>query len=648
MGVRIQELPETTGINKEDVLIVEDGQGTKKGTVQQLDEALGVSQLKKDLGELITNNILAKFSSVSVDDTSYIYALKEFYSLEKEFILDETISVTVGSVENNKHNNYLAIDLYNSAGTKYNTIFGSGTLSYVVKSSDITNGLSKIVFIFYPTRGTALDEASTIYDIKIIEGVNIEYKCGDFLGLQFGKKVNSDSFIKISSKNLYNSDWTLGGINSSGVFIDENTTARITEHISLVKGHYTLSLYDIPSECRYFYVYLYNEDGSFIKYYGINNLIDGMSFGIDLPSDGSIMLSCTTYGSGTYQQKDNLLYPRKIQLERGYINTEYVNSNSHTVSNLERINLKDYYLQNNYIQSKVNRINDIFSSMSANSMKFIFITDEHWDYGNAGQSIPLIKYISENVNIDTLVNGGDTSDTLHGTFEFLNLLRKSFNGKILNVVGNHEYERSKTDGMINNIISTNDYIANGNPSRNYYYVDIPYKKIRLIVLNAFSYNQSYGYETEQVEWLTNALSMEIGWKSIIFTHNLYGISMSDNTIFLYDASEYIIPTLDANKDNIIAIFQGHNHKDRITHTPNGIPVIITTCDKCKIWNDSNGNPDINPNVDRTRGTIHENAFDVVGVDIDNKTITCIRIGGKAENGIDSNVGELVEERIVTW
>lgn len=49
MGVRIQELPETTGIKKEDVLIVEDGQGTKKGTVQQLDEALGVSKLKEEL-----------------------------------------------------------------------------------------------------------------------------------------------------------------------------------------------------------------------------------------------------------------------------------------------------------------------------------------------------------------------------------------------------------------------------------------------------------------------------------------------------------------------------------------------------------------------------------------------------------------------
>lgn len=52
MGVRIQELPETTGIKKEDVLIVEDGQGTKKGTVQQLDETLGVSQLKEDLVEI--------------------------------------------------------------------------------------------------------------------------------------------------------------------------------------------------------------------------------------------------------------------------------------------------------------------------------------------------------------------------------------------------------------------------------------------------------------------------------------------------------------------------------------------------------------------------------------------------------------------
>lgn len=62
MGVRIQELPETTGIKKEDVLIVEDGQGTKKCTVQQLDEALGVSQLKEEFEAL----------GLSVDEEGYI------------------------------------------------------------------------------------------------------------------------------------------------------------------------------------------------------------------------------------------------------------------------------------------------------------------------------------------------------------------------------------------------------------------------------------------------------------------------------------------------------------------------------------------------------------------------------------------------
>jgi hypothetical protein len=65
MGVRIQELPETTGINKEDLLIVEDGQGTKKGTVQQLDEALGVSQLKEDLVKQLDLQKLYKQKTVT-------------------------------------------------------------------------------------------------------------------------------------------------------------------------------------------------------------------------------------------------------------------------------------------------------------------------------------------------------------------------------------------------------------------------------------------------------------------------------------------------------------------------------------------------------------------------------------------------------
>ena len=70
MGVRIQELPETKGIKKKDVLIVEDGQGTKKGTVQQLDEALGVSQLKEEIADKATlENGVVKFWKASTEES---------------------------------------------------------------------------------------------------------------------------------------------------------------------------------------------------------------------------------------------------------------------------------------------------------------------------------------------------------------------------------------------------------------------------------------------------------------------------------------------------------------------------------------------------------------------------------------------------
>lgn len=45
-------MPSSNGIKKEDILIVEDAEGTKKVTVQKLDEAIGVSQLNEALGEL--------------------------------------------------------------------------------------------------------------------------------------------------------------------------------------------------------------------------------------------------------------------------------------------------------------------------------------------------------------------------------------------------------------------------------------------------------------------------------------------------------------------------------------------------------------------------------------------------------------------
>lgn len=62
MGVRIAELPSSEGISKTDLIIVQDNEDTKQGTIQQLDDSLGVSRLIEEFEAL----------GLSVDEEGYI------------------------------------------------------------------------------------------------------------------------------------------------------------------------------------------------------------------------------------------------------------------------------------------------------------------------------------------------------------------------------------------------------------------------------------------------------------------------------------------------------------------------------------------------------------------------------------------------
>lgn len=62
MGVRIAELPSSKGISKTDLIIVQDNEATKQGTIQQLDDSLGVSRLREEFEAL----------GLSVDEEGYI------------------------------------------------------------------------------------------------------------------------------------------------------------------------------------------------------------------------------------------------------------------------------------------------------------------------------------------------------------------------------------------------------------------------------------------------------------------------------------------------------------------------------------------------------------------------------------------------
>lgn len=62
MGVRIAELPSSEGISKTDLIIVQDNEATKQGTIQQLDDSLGVSRLREEFEAL----------GLTVDEEGYI------------------------------------------------------------------------------------------------------------------------------------------------------------------------------------------------------------------------------------------------------------------------------------------------------------------------------------------------------------------------------------------------------------------------------------------------------------------------------------------------------------------------------------------------------------------------------------------------
>lgn len=62
MGVRIAELPSSEGISKTDLIIVQDNEATKQGTIQQLDYSLGVSRIIEEFEAL----------GLSVDEEGYI------------------------------------------------------------------------------------------------------------------------------------------------------------------------------------------------------------------------------------------------------------------------------------------------------------------------------------------------------------------------------------------------------------------------------------------------------------------------------------------------------------------------------------------------------------------------------------------------
>lgn len=308
-----------------------------------------------------------------------------------------------------------------------------------------------------------------------------------------------------------------------------------------------------------------------------------------------------------------------------------------------------YYFASEYLQTKCNRIRNLLDGCAGDGDAFMFITDQHWEL-NAKQSPALLNYIAKNVHIPRLFAGGDTADTTHE--QYAKVLPDAFAGTIHYCPGNHDYMSDMNGNKLAYLWDMGKREQIGNAKRHYYYVDNPQQSIRYIVLCAYSNDTgalTTAYDTEQINWLRDvALHVETGWTVLVITHCLYacGDTAASFAPSPEGASE-IVTLLDSAACEIACVIQGHLHLDRIGHTPGGIPVVATTCDKYKPW--IKEGVDMEPHLStRVAGTKTEQAFDVVVLDKAARKLTFVRIGAPADNWTDGVSTGTVEERVVTY
>ena len=510
--------------------------------------------------------------------------------------------------------------------------------------------------VFVPIMQFELGEKNSEYERPYVLSSTIIGKTTE-RRLSQNLKDKIDSFSKSRINLLSDIAWIKGGIDaSSGA---ENTNAYCVRLLKRIpcsyhyKYVYTIKIGATISSC---YFYFYDDNDVYLGRREINFLKSG-SYTIT-PYEGATTFKMCIYDGSL--DKRQVFVESEMQLEVGENSTtmrsqKYIVDKNHIESIspdqiTQNFEVPEYYLENGYLQGKVNRIKELAKTCCANGDLFFFITDMH-ETLNQLKSYSLIEYISNRVNIQRLFNGGDLADG--GSYTVANNIRKCFDGEIHTIIGNHEYMGGRKDSELYYMLDMYGKNQIGNPKRHYYYVNNEQQKIRYVCLcsNAESpesspNNPTVAPENEQISWFRDvALDVQEGWSVIVFIHVLCVLNSSDE-IDVRGASKPIQDVIDAYDGNgkIICIIQGDAHKDRISSTPGGVPIIITACDK------NIGYSDYEKSLlaYRVSETTQEQLFDVVCIDKTNREIHLVRIGGQARDGIGNNIGDFVEERTVTY
>lgn len=289
--------------------------------------------------------------------------------------------------------------------------------------------------------------------------------------------------------------------------------------------------------------------------------------------------------------------------------------------------IPDYW--QDHMKEKVAEINAINEEMGNEADSFIFLADTHYP-NNSGNSLALIRYILENTSVKKVFIGGDIIEGNQGNavdMELLRSIRKDYSGiQIFPVRGNHDAHTSDiTDNQFWDTIHSTCSSYCEMSDKMYYYYDNKIQKIRYIFADSvWGYGKyagnSYLTSDEQVEWIQEKITeLDADWTALVVKHHVWDWNtlgtLNSEGVIIKDAIDAIY---DSANCKIAGVYAGHAHNDHLMTTDKGYIIVTTIGDNIQVsgWK---------------KGTLKEQAFDVVSFNPTTKTFKTIRIGTNGKN-----------------
>ena len=337
-------------------------------------------------------------------------------------------------------------------------------------------------------------------------------------------------------------------------------------------------------------------------------------------------------------------------------------------------------------QTELDRVVSKVTTLQGNgkgyAVSFITYSDLHkasvTDHPEFDRMIDAINYLTTKLDIKFVANLGDTHDGtpvqgshygpgINGVYSQVLESMSQLNAPYINIPGNHDtiqqvYKRNWMTNIPNAVF---DKVGS------WFYTDDDFYNVRFIVLdcqdqdghaNAWTTGTLNGADRsyEQLNWLANTAlktskriiflqhqSMESRTGSFVhptkptsdgryyFTENIIdAFEQGTSTEIDYDSSRKINVDFTSQGNGVVLCnFFGHTHGDAILKRDSGSTINEIAIDDALCRSGAHGGSDNT----KTSNTVNEIAFDVVCVDLINKTVYCYRFGTGSDRELALNL-----------